>query len=74
MDPNGKGRVALPSKLRLRLSDLARERGEATAADLLRIHPQTLARGAAGLELNRSTAELITRRLAELAQERPVEP
>lgn len=62
-------RTSLAHKARKSLVALIDAQGEAEAARLLRVHRQTLARGAAGLKLNGSTAAIMTVRLAELADE-----
>jgi hypothetical protein len=59
----GKRRTALTEAAKNELARLVRERGEGAVAELLDAHPQTVARGLAGLDLNGTTAAYFESRL-----------
>lgn len=65
--PRSQG-VALPLPARDRLLTLIEREGEPAALKKLRIARQTLARCAAGLPVQRSTAECVSRRLSEMSE------
>lgn len=61
---NRRGRTPLSEAARSELARLVREKGEGAVAELLGAHPQTIARGAAGFDLNGTTAAYFESRLA----------
>lgn len=58
---------ALPAADAVKLAEFTRANGERGAAERLGIHPITLARAIAGLQLQRVTVALLQSRLRELA-------